>query len=242
LDTDAGILRLPAQVNLSVSRNQMSKLRYFLGIIVVIVVGLFGALAAYGVLWQLSPYFGLPFADHDNIAGIFLVATLIGMAWFGFKLASFNEWPLCGKPSLEQLSKLDRLHSVVLTASRAIEVTSTKVQGMGYVLEVGKGKVIFVEVSVFDLRATYVEGEEDLSARVRLFPSSKFEIHFDTKDGKIMRIDCLGDNLEIEECFPVIKKRRAFETKYPQGRLINVDWDQMIEDMRQLTSKSMRRP
>jgi len=51
----------------------------------------------------------------------------------------------------------------------------------------------------------------------------------------VKRIDCLGDNLEIEECFPVIKRRKAFEKKYSQGQLLEQDWDEMKRELQKLT-------
>jgi len=112
----------------------------------------------------------------------------------------------------------------------------------GYILEVGNGKVMFIEVPTFTVLRTYEMDDEDLPSRARTFPSSKFEIHFDTLNRNIKRIDCLGDNIVVEECFPMIKRTKAFEKKYPHARLLEQDWDDMIREMKKLTSKSKRRP
>ncbi|MBN1361384.1 MAG: hypothetical protein JW993_12370 [Sedimentisphaerales bacterium] len=219
----------------------MKKMKYFLAIVVILVVGLLGSVLVFAGLWQLSHHLGVSFLDHEAVAAIFLLAVLVAMFWAGNKLASFNRWPLSGEPSLEQLSDLNRLESVVFRASRAIEVKSRKENMCGYILEVGDGKVMFIEIPVFAILSTYETGEANLPTRARTFPSTKFEIHFDTLNRRIRRIDCLGDNLEVEDCLPVVRQTKAFETKYPHARLVEQDWDVMKHELQKLT-RGWRRP
>ena len=215
----------------------MKKLKYFLAMVTVVVVGLLGSALAFAGIWHLSSRLGVPFLEHEFVATTFLIATLIAMFWMGNKLASFNNWPLFGVPSFEQLSDLNRLESVIFRASRAIEVTSRKPNTCGFILEVGDGKIMFIEVPTFAVLRTYATGEEDSPTRSRTFPSTRFEVHFDTKDRTIRRIDCLGENLTIEECFPAVKRTKAFERQYPHARLLEQDWSEMKRDLQKLTHR-----
>jgi hypothetical protein len=213
----------------------MNNFKHFIAIVIVTAVGLLGSILVFAGMWQLSILLGVSFTDHEIISAIFLVATIIAMFWMGNKLASFNQWPLSGEPSLEQLSELKRLESIAFKASRAVEIKSKNDSMSGYILEVGKGKIVFLEVPSYAILRTYEFDEDDLPFGARTFPSSKFEIHFDTVDHKIKRIDCLGDNLDIEECYPIVKKVRAFQLKYSHARLIEQDWDETKTELKKLT-------
>ncbi len=195
-----------------------------------------GSALVFAGLWHVSLHLGISFMDHEIVSAIFLLATLVTMFWTAKKLASFSEWPLYGPPSLEQLSDLNRLESVVFRASRAVEIRSRNENLCGYILEVGDGKVMFIEVPSFVVLRAHEMDEGDLPSGTRTFPSTKFEVHFDTLNRGVKRVDCLGDNLDVEECFPVVKQTKAFEKKYQHARLLEQDWEEMKRELHRLTS------